>query len=515
MSVFRQFSVALLAVSASVGITNTTIADAPSAIDIKDAFVKRLDFIFKDEKLAKTNLGVEVFSLTRQEVLYARNADSALAPASSIKLLTSLVALKKLGPDYTYKTEVYMDGVLAHGILKGNLIVKGAGDPSLVTERLFLLANDIARTGVKIVQGNIIVDDWTFDQVKIDPKRIPTDTDRAYNAPVGGVSFNYNSTTVYFRPGDKVGDKPNLFIEPDTGYVKIVNQAKTTARGTSYSLVANRIKGDGENTIVVRGGIPLGMGEQKSYFNITEPHIYTGFALKYLLENRGVSVSGREIFHSQVPASARKIAELESLPLREIVTLMNKFSNNFIADSLVKTLGRELKGAPGTMEKGIQVLVEEATRINMNTAGFKIVSGSGLTRDNRVSPEQFMSLLNNAYLEFDVLPELLSSLPIAGKDGTLKKRMKGTSAYGKLRGKTGSIDGVSALVGLVQSRGGELLVFAVLMNDKSKNPGAMHPWQNYLAQALADFNRKNPLSERPLPLATEEPGTGEDVENGS
>ena len=223
--------------------------------------------------------------------------------------------------------------------------------------------------------------------------------------------------------------------------------------------------------------------------------------MQSFLELRGVKITGARIRHEQTPAGARKIAELESLPLREIVVLMDKFSNNFIAEALVKTLGKEIKGAPGTTEKGLEVLREEATRLGLNTAGFNIVSGSGLTRDNRVSARQFVQLLNSAYLDFDVLPELLSSLPIAGKDGTLKKRMKGTSAYGRLRAKTGSIDGVAALAGIVQTRGGELLAFSVLMNDKRKNPGAMRPWQNYFGQALADFNRKAPLSEKPQPIS--------------
>ncbi len=138
--------------------------------------------------------------------------------------------------------------------------------------------------------------------------------------------------------------------------------------------------------------------------------------------------------------------------------------------------------------------------MNINSAGFSVVSGSGLTRNNRITSSQFIKLLNAAYLEFDVLPELLSSLPIAGKDGTLKSRMKGTAAYGRLRGKTGTIDGVSGLVGVVQSRGGELIAFSVLMNDSSKSAGGMRPWQNYFAQALAEFNRKTAMPEMPSPL---------------
>ncbi len=471
----------------------------------QEALTKRLNFIFKDEQLDSTHLGVEVFSLSRQESLYRLNADKSLSPASAIKLLTGLVALKKLGADFTYKTGVYATGTLSGGVLKGDLYLKGGGDPSLVTERLHLLADEVARSEIKQITGNIFVDDWTFDQVSIDPNRIVTNSDRPYNAPVGGLSFNYNTTTLYFRPAEAAGQRARVFVEPDTGYIEIKNQAQTTSKTSSYSLVASREKGKDRDNVMVKGGIPLGLLEQKTYFSITQPGVYAGSALKWMLQNRGITVRGKDIKHEKTPSSARRMAELESLPLRDIVILMNKFSNNFIAETLVKTLGREIKGVPGTTEGGLEVIREEATKLGVNTAGFKIVSGSGLTRDNRTSANQFIQLINAAYLDFDVLPELLSSLPIAGRDGTLKRRLKGTSAFGRLRAKTGSIDGVSSLVGIVQSRGGELLGFAVLMNDKSKNPGNLRPWQNYFGQALADYNRKTPLAEKPqlLPQAEE------------
>ncbi len=480
---------------------------ASHADTFTDALQKRLTFIFKDEELDKTNLSVEVFSLNTQQSLFRLNQDRALSPASAIKVLTALVALKKLGPDFTYKTEVYAHGPVVGGVLQGDLYLRGSGDPSLVTERLYLLVNDILRSDIKSVKGQIIVDDSTFDQVNVDPARINTDTDRAYNAQVGGLSFNYNTTTVYFRPGNTLGSHPRVFVEPDTGYVSVQNKATTGARGTKYSLVASRIKGDMGDNVVVTGSIPLGLNEQHSYFNITNPRVYAAQAMRWMFGARGFYISGAEVGRKPLPPGAKKIAELESPPLREIVVLMNKYSNNFIADTLVKTLGREVKGAPGTMEKGLEVIREEATRMGLNTAGFSLVSGSGLTRDNRITAQQFITLLNAAYLDFDVLPELLSSLPIAGRDGTLKSRMKGTSAYGRLRGKTGTIDGVSSLIGMVQSRGGELLSFAVIMNDSRKNAQNFRPWQNYFAQALADFNRKTPLAERPTAL----PETNESV----
>jgi len=466
-----------------------------------EALHKRLNFVFKNDKRGRENLGVSVFSLSRQETLFELNAESPLMPASTVKLLTAVVALRKLGPDYTYKTMVYADKAPKNGVLEGNLYLKGGGDPSLVTERLFLLAADVLRTGIKEVRGDIVVDDWIFDQIGHDPRRIPTETDRPYNAPVGGLSFNYNSTTVYFRPGERLGDPARVFVEPDTGYVRIKNDAKTSKAGSAYKIDAVRASSDESgDTIRVTGSIPLGMTEQRRYFNIVSPSSYSGYAMKMLLEMRGVRFAqSSKIVHKEVPHTAIKITELGSLPLSEIVKLMNKYSNNFIADTILKTLGKELRGSPGTMDKGLEVLNEEALRLGLDTKGLNLVSGSGLTRINRMSTRQFIQLINASYLDFEVLPELLSSLPIAGRDGTLRSRMHGTQAFGRLRGKTGSIDGVAAIAGVVQSRGGELLAFSVMMNDASKDNSVIRNWQDPLGQALAEFSRKNPLSEKPSP----------------
>jgi serine-type D-Ala-D-Ala carboxypeptidase/endopeptidase (penicillin-binding protein 4) len=466
----------------------------------REGLRKRLDFIFRDEKLENTAMSIQVYSLSKQESLYELGSNKALSPASVTKVITGLVALKKLGPNFTFKTEVLVDGPIKDGTLRGNLILRGGGDPALVTERLYLLASEVRRNNIKVISGDILVDDSIFDQIKIDSNRIKTDTDRAYNAPVGGLSFNYNTTTLFFRSGDGVGARAQAYVEPDTGYIQLENHGKTSERSSKYSLAASRIKGQGGDKVQVNGAIPLGFAEQHAYFNITEPAIYAGTALRFLLEQNGVKVSGKKVIHQETPSSARKIAELESLPLREIVVLMNKFSNNFIADALVKMVGKQAYGAPGSMEKGLKVVNEECTRLGINKNGFNYVSGSGLTRENRMSASSLVQLLNQSYLDFDVLPELLSSFPIAGQDGTLRSRFKGTSAYGKLRAKTGTIDGVSSLTGVVQSKGGELLAFAVIMNDKSQSPGSMRPWQNYLGQALADFNRKNPLTEKPLAI---------------
>lgn len=455
----------------------------------KEALEKRLTFLLSDDSLKNSKISAEVYSLSEQELLFSKQGKQTLTPASAVKLFTAYSALRTLGADFRFSTSVFAKGTFEDGHLAGDLYLQGGGDPSLVSERVMLLAEQFLRSGIKHVRGNLYVDSSIFDNVLIDPKRIDTSTDRAYNASISGLSFNYNTTSVYFRPGKKVGAPAQVFVTPDTGYIDVSNSAKTSGANNRYGLIASRVPSKDTDRVVVQGAMPLEFPEQVSYFNVNHPDIYAGYALKYYLKMFGVKIDGK-ILKGVVPSGVRKVATIESVPLAEIVALMNKFSNNFIADTLVKTMAVQIKGAPGTMEKGLEVMREEATKIGINNEGFQLVSGSGLTRDNLLSAHHFVEIIRNAYLKFDILPELLTSLPIAGLDGTLKNRLKDTAAYGSLRAKTGTINGVSSLAGVVQSRGGELLAFSLIMDAGSGSSASFKTVQNRVAQALADFNRK-------------------------
>ncbi len=454
----------------------------------KEVLSKQLDYIFKDDKLKKTKIGVSVYSLSRNEALYDFNSGEALSPASTIKILTSYVALKRLGTDFTFKTYLLTDGKIENGVLNGNLYFKGGGDPGLVTERLYLMAEELQRWDIKKVKGDLIVDDSIFSTQGDENRIIDNALDRPYNAPVNGLSFNYNTTTVYFRPSSIIGEKIRVYPAPDTGFMEIENRAKTV-KGSQNSLQASRQNIRGKEVLIVNGSLGINAGEQRSYFNIDQGALYAGHALKMMLREKNISLSG-SIKKGSTPSQAKQLVEFNSQQLREIVLLMNKFSNNFMADSLVKMIGIEAKGGAGSLSKGLDVLREEATALGINKNGFQITSGSGLARENRICAQQFIDIFKSAYNNFTIFPELMSSLPIASVDGTLKKRMKDSAAAKRLRGKTGTIAGVSTLVGVVQSKGGELLAYAVLLNDQTAEPGSLKPWQNYLGQALSDFNRQ-------------------------
>jgi D-alanyl-D-alanine carboxypeptidase/D-alanyl-D-alanine-endopeptidase (penicillin-binding protein 4) len=257
---------------------------------------KEIDSILQPSKHSDLDIGIYVVSLNSNQVVYEKNPDSLLVPASVNKVLTSYTALKKLKPTSTFKTYLYSTGSKNNGKLAGDIFIKGGGDPSLVSERMWMLVNDFLRSGITTIMGNIIADASFYDLERTPESRPKYLKDQAYNAPIGALSFNFNTTTIYIKPGDKVGEAPVVYIDPQNPYIDIVNQAKTGKAGSSNTVQANRtdfVKGDIGDTVLLRGSIPIDAKEVRFYRNIVNPSLYTAHMFKNFLEQRGVKVEGK------------------------------------------------------------------------------------------------------------------------------------------------------------------------------------------------------------------------------
>lgn len=227
-------------------------AISESQIELKT----KIENIISPKKLKDLKAGIFVSSLQTGEILYEKNADELLVPASVNKVFTAYSALKKLKPNFTFKTQVFITGTIKNESLAGDLYLKGGGDPSLVSERLWLLVNDLMRSGVKKILGNIVVDSSFYDGVRTPENRPKYLKDQAYNAPIGALSFNFNTCTVYVKPGDKIGSPPLVFTDPENTYIDVVNQATTAKPGSNNTLAVNRteyVKGDLGDTVLLRG----------------------------------------------------------------------------------------------------------------------------------------------------------------------------------------------------------------------------------------------------------------------
>jgi serine-type D-Ala-D-Ala carboxypeptidase/endopeptidase (penicillin-binding protein 4) len=428
--------------------------------------------------LAGARVGICVVSLTDGSVVFSKNADELLNPASNVKLVTGAAALARLGSDYRFETEFLLDGGLSE---RPRLHVRGKGDPTWTTERLYQLVGELKHLGLRDV-SDIVLDDSYFDAERLAPGFEQETTDRPYTAPTGALSLNSNTVGIYVRSVG-AGARPAVELEPPSDFFTVANLALGTSSRARRASVSSGADGD-KQRIVVRGTVPAS-GEFAVWKRIDSPPLYFGQTLKALLEQRGLHVRGK-VRLGPVPAGAKSFYLAQSDSLDLVLKRMNKTSSNFFAEQLMKTLGAEFKGAPGTTAKGVAVTEEFLEReVGIPRGSYVLKNGSGINDTNRFTPAQLVRLVKTMAERFALAPEYLSSVPIGGKDGTLKWRFEGSEAVGRLRAKTGTLENVSALSGVVQSAGGEPFAFSILVNDFPGRTGPVVQTIDAVGTALA------------------------------
>ena len=437
------------------------------------ALREAIDDIIARTLLSRSRVAVQVVSLDDGSVVYARNADELLNPASNVKLFTTATALVRLGPDFRFETEFLVDDPAnprrrkgqGPGDIQGNLYVRGKGDPSINSQRLWQIANELYYAGLRSVSGDLVLDDSWFDGERVGPGFDQEDSDRAYMAPTGAVSLNWNAIGAHVSPGDAVGEPGRIDLDPPSEFFVVENRVRTTRARSLRRLWVSSVPMGDKQKIVVSGRMPLGSSPVGVWRKIDEPSLYFGHTLKHYLALRGVRVRGK-IVRRAIPEGARAFMLHQSDTLDLVLKRVNKSSSNFMAEQLVKTLGAQVVGAPGTWPKGIAAIEEFlAAEVGIPLGTFVMKNGSGLNDTNRFSSAQVCRLLRHMWRRFPLAPEYLSSLGIAAKDGTLHYRMEGTDAAGRLRAKTGTLENVSALSGYVQSVAGERFAFSIMVND--------------------------------------------------
>lgn len=400
------------------------------------------------------------------KVLLDVNGKDVMIPASISKVATASAVLAHFPPGHKFKTQLLADAKVEEGVLKGPLYLKGGGDPSFVSENLWFLVNAFLRNKITKIEGDIVVDDSLFDNVRYDLSRQKERVDRAYDAPVGAMSFNWNSVNIFVRPTKK-GNAAEVFIDPENEYIRRNNNAKTVGGNDNKLMVdrqdSSKIDGD---VITVSGTIGEGLKEAIVFKNITQPDIWAGYNLKSFLAQRGVQLTGK-IKNGITPEKAELLAESESKPIEEMVADMNKFSNNYVAEMLTKNLGAVKKAKGATLAEGVAILNEHMQSLGVPAEQYKLNSPSGLSRENKMSAFAMWKVLQHLRNDFKVQPEFLTSLPIAGVDGTLKKRMKGTPGERWVRAKTGFLTGVVSLAGYAGLEDGRVITFTFIYNGST------------------------------------------------
>jgi D-alanyl-D-alanine carboxypeptidase/D-alanyl-D-alanine-endopeptidase (penicillin-binding protein 4) len=472
---------------------------------------KRLDRLVSRGPLAGASLGIYVERARDGKPLYSRGADQLLIPASNQKILTTLAALQRFGPSFRFETRIWApEAPNADGVVEA-LIVEGRGDPVMNSEDWWRLAADLRREGLRGIEGDLRVDDSLFDGPGWHPSwgRVSA---RAYHAPIGALTANYGSYFVSVWPQSDVGSSALVDIDPPVPYLHLRNLAKTAARSARPRLSVDRVRGarkDGsaEEIVRVQGVTRIGDDVDRFPRSVLDPGLYAGSLLAYQLAANGIYLDGDVRRAPRGDAPATLVLERPGRALAEIVQLCMKYSNNSIAESLVKSLaaysadgfeGRSSEAPTdepvhqGTWTAGVRAVRAELAELHVDLSGATLVDGSGLSLQNRVSPRMLVRALRAGRESFRIGPEFVASLPIAERDGTLEKRLRGGD--GRIRAKTGLLSdaSVTALSGFAERPDGETLVFSILVNGHAGGSGPAMDAVDEIAWALL---------EAPLPAA--------------
>ncbi len=463
--------------------TSSALADpAPQAPSV-DVLLEPL---LKDRLFAVADLGVQFVNIRTGEEVFAKNADKAMIPASTMKVLTAATALKRLGPGYRFTTDILLDGeVDGAGKLQGDLIIRGHGDPTFVVEKLWKLVYDIELFGIREIEGDVIFDDSFFDAVAALPgwdKEADEREGPTYFATLGALSLNTNTAALVIRPGAAVGASAKVQFETPSGdYLALDSQMKTGASGSRYWFDINRETEDDKLKFVVTGSVPAGQVVEREYRTVLDPTAHFMGAFHDMMRQRGITISGR-YRRGSTPSSADIAMQVRSQPLSQILADMDKYSYNFHAEQVLKAVGAEVLGPPGTTQKGLDVVRSYLAELGVEGSGVRLVNGSGLSRDVRMAPSVLTALLMDMAHDPKVGSEFAATLAIAGVDGTLARRLKEEPA--RLRGKTGTLDGVHCLAGYLDAADGERYAFAFLANGDRATSATVKALQDRFARAL-------------------------------
>jgi D-alanyl-D-alanine carboxypeptidase/D-alanyl-D-alanine-endopeptidase (penicillin-binding protein 4) len=458
-------------------------------------FWKDMDDLFNDPNFSNAQWGVVIQSLETGEYFFKRNEDKLFIPASDMKLFTTAAGLYLLGPEYRFSTNIYMNGTVDGSILDGDLVIEGRGDPTIsgrfYNNDMFKVfenwADSLSAMGIDEITGNIIGYDDDFDN-KLWGKGWPWDLESYwFEAPCGPISFNdnvvdINVTTSY--------NKPVISVIPDINYIVISNNVVVVDRDSASNIDVYREQGT--NLVNVTGNIHRGDSVQ-TFVTVNNPTQYAMVVLKRILLKKGINVKGYPVDIDAVPTPVtlnqiKKIFTYYSPPLKEIIKVINKNSENFFAEQLLKTIGLEERNF-GSLDNAVDAMHSVLKEMGIDPDNMVIADGSGLSRLNLVTPKQIVNLLNYMYKNRYSNP-FMNSLSIAGVDGTLGTRMKNTKATDRVRGKSGYLDGVRSLSGYAFTGDNEPVAFSIIANNFLVPYKLVDNLQDLVCIRLANFKRK-------------------------
>jgi D-alanyl-D-alanine carboxypeptidase/D-alanyl-D-alanine-endopeptidase (penicillin-binding protein 4) len=482
-----------LALSACHTAPPTIIAPPPSAPRIGE-LQRNINEILAAPALARGTWSVLVKSLQSDQTLYALNIHKLMMPASTQKILTLAVAADQLGWDYTYRTSLLTLGPVQDGVLRGDIVVVGTGDPTFddwdgfATARFAEWAAGLKRLGIQNVQGRVIGDDHAFDDQGLGAGWAWDDLAASFATGVGALQFNQNTAQLVITPS-VAGEPAHVQVMPAAAHLSIVNHTTT---GSGGPLAVHPIPRS--STIEVDGAIAPASERVLRNVSVPNPTLYFANAVRDGLLRNGIDIAGPAIDIDELPTSidrgnANVGAEVFSKNLAAIAATMMKMSQNLYAESLLKTIGAHASGI-GSTAAGRAVV--DSTLASWGVAAGEVleVDGSGLSRYNLVTTDALATTLRHVYQDERLRDSFIGTLPRAGVDGTLGDRMKGTPAADNVRAKTGSFSNARSVAGYVRTADGEPLDFVVIANNFGAPASVIDNATDAILVSLARFSRR-------------------------
>jgi len=395
------------------------------------------------------------------------NETAPMNPASTMKLLTTFAALEVLGPAFRWKTEIFLQGALRQGVLEGDLVLKGGGDPRLDLESFWMLLRALRAKGVREIRGDLVLDRGYFARASPDPGAFDGDPFRPYNVAPDALLVNYNSLRFVFMPG-REGEAPpvRIAVAPHPPALEVINVLRLAngpcADGRAFRDMLAPTFEPARRRAIFAGRYPASCGEKDLNVALLAPNDHVAGVMRQLWSETGGSWTGA-VREGTAPAGAAPFHVHESPPLGLLVRDVNKLSNNVMARHLFLTLGAETAGTPGDAEKAAAAIRAWLARKGIAAPELVLENGSGLSRIERLSAASLAALLQSAW-QSSVMPEFVASLPIAALDGTMRRRLKGEAVAGRAHIKTGLLADVRSMAGYVLDRAGRRMIVVMIVN---------------------------------------------------
>jgi D-alanyl-D-alanine carboxypeptidase/D-alanyl-D-alanine-endopeptidase (penicillin-binding protein 4) len=415
------------------------------------------------------NIGVYVQEVDGSgKVLVSANAGVPFNPASTMKLVTTDAALELLGPTYRWKTQAYTDGNQVGNVLQGDLIFKGNGDPKLVLENFWLFLRQIRAKGIRDIRGNIILDRSTFGEHVYDPSEFDGDPLKPYNVGPDALLLNYKALTFQFVP-DLETRKVNVVTDPPmSAYPVTPPRLGSGSCGDWQGKLQAEV---GANGASFNGVLPASCGEKIWYVNPYKMSATQYFAavFRQMWADLGGTFSGT-VKSGVMPVGSNLITEWSSVTLPEVIRDINKYSNNVMARQVLLTIASDILKVPATPEHGARAIQSWLSNKGIDTGGLVIENGSGLSRNERISAKTMAHMMTAAF-QSPTMPEFVSSMPLVGYDGTMRKRLKNQGVAGQAHVKTGTLNDVRAIAGYVLAASGKYYAVVCLVNHPNAPKG--------------------------------------------